>query len=389
MMMLLFVLAAVLAAAQAILVPGPPGPFHVAMRVQGFTDTSRPDPFAPKDKPHPRRVLISVFLPIAPHRKYPVETVPYMPPQTAKVYGAQIAEVGLPNNTFASFELEVSKLPTAGTKVKRHHEPPYPVVLFSPGFGVSRLLYNAEARALSSKGYVVVTIDHPYDASIVEFPDGVVFLSANIPLEDPATLVQAIEVRAADVSFIIDQLHNSSVLRKLTDGYPGQVDLNKFALYGHSLGGATAATATLSDSRILGGMNLDGHHYGPVVQKGLDRPFVLVGVPGHDAMPGSNWPELYDNLRGAKMDLAVANTTHLSFLDGPLLLTTIDIPDKLKPGLDAVLGTIEGHRLEDIMLGVLSGFLNLVFRGRAGGLRNIAKDFCEVTVVKSHLPGRK
>ena len=178
-------------------------------------------------------------------------------------------------------------------------------------------------------------------------------------------------------------------MRKLTDGYPGSVDLNKLTLYGHSLGGATAATAMLSDRRILGGMNLDGHQKGPVVQKGLDRPFVLTGVPGHDAMPGSNWPELYDNLRSSKMDLAVANTTHLSFLDTRLLLTTIDIPDQSKPALDALLGTVEGHRMGDIMLGILTGFQDLVLKKKARGLREIARDFTEVTVVKSHLLGRR
>lgn len=164
------------------------------MRVQEFTDTSRPDPYAPKDKPHARRVLISVFLPIEPRRKYPVELPPYMPPQTAKFYGTQLAEVGLPADTFGRFQLEVSKLPATCGKAKRHAEPRYPVVLFSPGFGVTRLMYSAGARALASKGYAVVTIDHPYDAPIVEFPDGDVILSANINLEDPANLVHAAEV---------------------------------------------------------------------------------------------------------------------------------------------------------------------------------------------------
>ncbi|KND89412.1 Platelet-activating factor acetylhydrolase [Tolypocladium ophioglossoides CBS 100239] len=385
-MMLLFVLAAVLAASQAVLVPGPPGPFHVAMRVQGFTDTSRPDPYAPKDKPHPRRVLISMFLPLEPWRKYPVELVPYMPPRTAKIFGDDAAALGLPNDTFARFELEVSKLPIAGAKRKRHHEHHYPLVLFSPGFGGSRLANSAGAMALASKGYVVVTIDHPYDASIVEFPDGDVFLR-NISIVDPADVVKPLEVRAADTSFIIDQLHNPSVLRKLTDGYPGQVDVEKPVMYGHSLGGATAAAAMLSDDRILGGMNLDGHMFGPVVQKGLDRPFILTGILGRDDVPGSHWPEFYDNVRSAKMDLSIANTTHTSFIDAQLLFTAIDIPDKLKPGIDAFLGSLDGRRLEDITLGILRGFLDLVFRAKAGVLRNIGKDFCEVTVVKSSLPG--
>ncbi|PNY23145.1 Platelet-activating factor acetylhydrolase [Tolypocladium capitatum] len=388
-MMLPFVLTAVLAVTKAILVPGPPGPFPVAVRVQGFTDTSRLDPYAPKDRPHPRRVLISVFQPLEPRREYPTELVPYMPPQTANVYGEQVATLGLPNDTLARFELEVPKLPTAGAEGKHHHEHRYPLVLFSPGYGVSRLVYSAGARALASRGYVVVTIDHPYDALIVEFPEGEVFLSANISVEDPAELVKAVKVRAADASFIIDQFHNPSVLRNLTGGYPGRVDVEKLAMYGHSLGGATAATAMLSDDRILGGNNLDGPILGPVVQKGLDRPFILAGIPGRDGLPSANWPEFYDNVRSAKMALAIANTTHASFFDVRLLFTAIDIPDKVKAGVDAALGTVDGRRLEDIMLGILTGFLDLVFKAKAGRLRDIGRDFCEVAVVRSNLASRK
>ena len=48
----------------------------------------------------------------------------------------------------------------------------WPVVLFSPGFGVERELYAGLVEDLASHGYVVVAIDHPHDASIVEFPDG-------------------------------------------------------------------------------------------------------------------------------------------------------------------------------------------------------------------------
>jgi predicted dienelactone hydrolase len=48
----------------------------------------------------------------------------------------------------------------------------YPLVLFDPGFGESRLIYGAMARSLASHGYVVVTVDHPFDAPAVQFPDG-------------------------------------------------------------------------------------------------------------------------------------------------------------------------------------------------------------------------
>ena len=48
----------------------------------------------------------------------------------------------------------------------------WPVVLFSPGFGVERELYAGLVEDLASHGYVVVSIDHPHDAGVVEFPDG-------------------------------------------------------------------------------------------------------------------------------------------------------------------------------------------------------------------------
>jgi predicted dienelactone hydrolase len=47
----------------------------------------------------------------------------------------------------------------------------WPVVLFSPEFGVEHELYTGLVEDLASHGYVVVAIAHPHDASIVEFPD--------------------------------------------------------------------------------------------------------------------------------------------------------------------------------------------------------------------------
>ena len=49
-------------------------------------------------------------------------------------------------------------------------------------------------------------------------------------------------------------------------------------MFGHSLGGATAAAAMLEDQRIKAGVNLDGTLFGPVVNAGLDRPFMLVAA---------------------------------------------------------------------------------------------------------------
>src|SRR5205823_14881747 len=57
-----------------------------------------------------------------------------------------------------------------------------PVVLYSPGLGGNRDSGTVLVEQLVSLGYVVATIDHPHDASEVEFPDGRVEVPAMPPL---------------------------------------------------------------------------------------------------------------------------------------------------------------------------------------------------------------
>src|SRR6476646_138342 len=69
----------------------------------------------------------------------------------------------------------------------------WPVVLFSPGFGAERELYAGLIEDLASHGYIVVAIDHPHDAGIVEFPDGRVVIPAS-----PMDMTAAVSVRVAE-----------------------------------------------------------------------------------------------------------------------------------------------------------------------------------------------
>ena len=188
------ILISILAAtAGAVFVSGPTGPYAVSMSVQGLTDNSRSDPYAPADSPHPRRVMISTFMPVdetkAPCRRQ--QAVPYMTPLVAGAYDELGTALGLSNGTFSSFEMNVC-IPKASSC--RSGRASYPLVLFSPGSGNPRLLYGAMAREVASYGYAVVTIDHPYDASFVEFPDGTVFQAVDIDEEDTTALELLLKV---------------------------------------------------------------------------------------------------------------------------------------------------------------------------------------------------
>lgn len=48
----------------------------------------------------------------------------------------------------------------------------WPVVLFLTGNGAARAFYTSLATGLASHGYVVLTIDHPYEAMITQLADG-------------------------------------------------------------------------------------------------------------------------------------------------------------------------------------------------------------------------
>ena len=129
----------------------------------------------------------------------------------------------------------------------------WPVVLFSPGFGVERELYAGLVEDLASHGYVVVAIDHPHDAGIVEFPDGHVVVPSS-----QMDITAALSVRVADTRFVLTELARLD----RCGFFAGRLDLGHVGMFGHSLGGAAAASTMLVDPRIDAGADLDGVLFG-------------------------------------------------------------------------------------------------------------------------------
>lgn len=180
--------------AQAIVVRGPPGPFPVAHKVVPLIDDSRWDPYAPEDAPHKRRILTSVFAPLdIDPAQCETETVEYMPPRTVDTYEVVAAQgLGIPGNLMRGYELEFCKV---SQEMKLTDAPTYPIVIFSPGFSGSRLLSGAQAQSLAAQGNIVITVDHPYEATVVEFPNGDVVYGANITGANPENAEPAVRVR--------------------------------------------------------------------------------------------------------------------------------------------------------------------------------------------------
>ncbi|KAK1721088.1 tat pathway signal sequence [Colletotrichum lupini] len=367
--MLFFIFSSFALMASAVVIPGPPGPYLVALRVKAFEDAARWDPHAPQDLPEKRRVMVSVHVPLKKESKCSIETVPYVPPTTAVALGQGAATLfGLPDTIFSGMELEFCNIDTSCAGAEKTEE--YPLVLFSHGRASSRLAHGVLARSLASYGYIVVTLDHTYDAAIVEFPDGIIRFAENATNSDTAYVKSLLESRQKDVSFLIDQLLDSSVATPLLAGTQASINSEKIFIAGHSFGGATVASSLYVDDRILGGLNFDGQMLGPVLAEGIDKPLVLVGTPTtFDYISG--WNETWANLRGPSLTLVVNGTTHMSFFDAPQLPAVKALPIEYSDLIKQVLGTIDDDVLAKIEIELLRRTLDLVLEGQKDALCNI------------------
>jgi hypothetical protein len=142
--------------------------------------------------------MVSAYLPIDAQYGCKDEVVPYVPALTAEAYGKVAGALGLPDNIVKDFEMKVCNI--SSVKRKRFHKPnkDYPVALFSPGYQGSRLVYGAMARSLASLGYIILTVDHTYEAFVVEFPDGTAATAAELPDNMNSTYRQ-LEVSSIDI----------------------------------------------------------------------------------------------------------------------------------------------------------------------------------------------
>lgn len=195
-LILVFIFSAI---ASCNVVRGPSGIHPVAYTVEALTDEARWDPLAPAGEPHKRRIVVSTFSPLddIDGESQPGEPIPYLPHATATMYKVILESLELPNYLFDGFELQFHQ--STSQKINSSSSE-YPVIIFSPGFATSRLLSSAQAQSLASHGFTVITVDHPYDATVVEFPNGEVVYGYNISDFSDDLAETLVEVRNSGVT---------------------------------------------------------------------------------------------------------------------------------------------------------------------------------------------
>jgi pimeloyl-ACP methyl ester carboxylesterase len=339
----------------AINLPRPEGRYGTGSSQAMLVDHFRGDPFAAAAGiKQVRKLMVSSFYPVALREQCLDLPSPYMPETTAAFLDAEYGAYGIPNNTFASFDLIQCK-PRGRPSVRNQ---PFPTVLFSPGLGNSRLLYSAMAQSLASEGFNVITIDHPYDADIVEFEDGSTVLAADIDSDEQ--IVAALDVRVQDVSFVIDQLQVKGTRQKLFGGRLCAKD-EQYTIFGHSLGGATAAAATLADKRLNGAINLDGTFFGATMSKGASKPLMILSHDGKNLTTDDSWSSTWNATQKAtKVAVTIEDTAHGSYSDLPLIADALGLPEDLRRQLDPFVGALPGTYVRGVVAQLVKQFTAFV-----------------------------
>lgn len=343
--------------------PPPSGPFNTSLTITEVTDYTRLDPYSPT--PSPRSLMISIFKP----QTCIATPTPYMDPITAAWTDSQFAEYGIPNGTFESLHLltcpssdsnplkpipKPNRYKEIRRETKTEKDDKFPLLLFSPGLGNPRLYYSAIAQQISSRGYTVITIDHTYDAGIVVFPNNVTILGANITTNEQIEF--DLSVRVKDVSFVLDHFYDSY--------YDCDGSQPAAAVFGQSLGGATAAQTMLTDERLAGGVNLDGSFWGSVIDDGLSRPFMMFAHDGKNTSTDPTWAAIWPRLTGWKRMLEVEDSQEGTFTDFPDAVDVLGLGDGQLPAeVGELLGSINGTLAMQIVGTYVGAFFDFVLKG--------------------------
>jgi len=370
--------------------PKPTGIYQVGRSVTELIDYSRTQPFLEGDEPV--KLMISVFYPV-PRQRHSILGA-YMPPETAGIEDLELSLAGVAaaNGTFEKLFLHLASNELT-ENVTNQTSCQYPLILFMPGQGTTRLFYQQIVSTIASTGYIVVTIDAAYDVDVVEYLDGSLAMF-NASLWETLDLIAlnrtgftAVETRVGDISFVLDSLSNATLAHSLVPNLPSYgLNTTHTAMFGHSLGGAAAFSVLESDDRILGGLDMDGGLFGPGVSAGTSKPFMVMGHEGYtrdnqNDDPFLTWKAVWPNLLGWKRDIIVKGTGHYDFTDYPIVFETLGITPRNQTVLDNILlGNMKGKRALEIVTTYVGAFLDFVIYGKCSVLLDgPVAEFPEVT----------
>ena len=172
---------------------------------------------------------------------------------------------------------------------------PFPVVLFSHGFGGERLYYSNLLTGIASWGYVVVSADYLEHGLASQAISGA---------PKPTTTHDAATLAASLAAVKLAGAKTGSPLH-------GVVDSTRVAAAGHSAGGGTAfnALATPKVATAVGWAPV------PPSAPGSSKPVMLIGAEGDTAVLPTSVKQTYQSFRGPKSLIEIGGEGHNTYTD--------------------------------------------------------------------------
>ncbi|MBL1110402.1 hypothetical protein JK361_38625 [Streptomyces sp. 5-8] len=349
--------------------PVPTGRCPVGTTAMHLVDASRRDPWVPGRH---RELMVSLWYPARPAPGCSVAR--QLPPGTAARWGAlAAAEFGMPPT---GVDWTITRTHSVTGAPAWRQRGGLPVVLYSPGKNVPRGFGTVLAEELASHGYVVAAVDHTYETLAVEFPGG--RLVEDLPETEPHDMDgmrRLMGARVADVRFVLDRLEALNTggqpdarRQPLPAGLWRGLDLSAVGVFGHSLGGATAAQVMHDDRRVAAAADLDGgvgtadDPVGSVVVDGLDHPFLLMNSAignSRDAALASLWR----HLRGWHRNIQLPSAGHYSYTDLQAQFPQVAAAGMMPASeVTKTVGTVDSARSLHIQRTYLGAFFDLHLR---------------------------
>jgi predicted dienelactone hydrolase len=342
--------------------PAPTGPYPVGTSILYFKDPARIEDAAQASGSR-RELMVQLWYPAEPSHnrlaryREPRETNPFSSYQSVLRTNSRVD----------------APVASAGA--------PFPVILFNHSWRGRRTNDTFLTEELASQGYVVASIDHTYNASLVAFPDGrVVHGIASDEIDAPesstpervrAVWNQELAKWVADQRFVLDRLE--AMNRAAGSPWSGRLDTNRSGAIGHSFGGAAATALCAEDRRVHAAVNLDGWFFGAIRERGPKQPLLAIDA---DTAQGSETPSpdakveaVLDETDAADTEaslrrfggylLTVKGAAHLDFTDQPLVSPLRVLSHR---------GAIPARRIQNIVRSYVVAFFDRTLRGEDPGI---------------------
>ncbi len=266
----------------------------------------------------------------------------------------------------------------------------FPILIFSHGHGGLRTQNTNQVEELVSHGYIVIAVDHTYDAGFVEFPDGNIAYSLTSKPEGerlnetPETFYTRFGYRVDDIDFVINKIDSF-------DDYDLNIsaimDKNNIGIFGHSFGCLTSVYATYFNDRIKSCFGLDGWFeplHDSLVFKNINKPIMHLG------QNNKGDEQFWNDINFVKMNNFIKSNSDLSVM--------VDIPGShhydytdftyfsyIAKKLNFS-GTVSTKKMAKIMNVTLLDFFNYTLKDdKKINLDNYKKEFPEIDIIYSNI----